>query len=199
MEHAIASCVLLSALFVLNLYLFSPAGQREKAVDSADGQEVELVRYLPRNHPKVIRRRLLSVFCSCALSFYYVHYVALSSSKHSYWTTLQLLGWHTTSWHEMNAVLLCLLHTASFFMGPLLAPLFVNDPEGFLNLEPAFSLVWWRNYIVSPVAEEFVFRACILAILRHSGYSDTFLIFASPLFFGASLLLPVRMISLLAN
>lgn len=35
-----------------------------------------------------------------------------------------------------------------------------------------------------PLTEEFVFRACVIALLHFAGYSNMYLVFASSLYFG---------------
>ena len=46
------------------------------------------------------------------------------------------------------------------------------------------NLVTWRNVVIAPVAEEYVFRACLCTVLLAGGYSDTACIFWAPFFFG---------------
>ncbi|GHJ90331.1 hypothetical protein NliqN6_6733 [Naganishia liquefaciens] len=41
-----------------------------------------------------------------------------------------------------------------------------------------------RNYIAGPISEELMFRACIIAIYKLGGFSRSFLVFLSPLWFG---------------
>jgi len=48
------------------------------------------------------------------------------------------------------------------------------------------SSVWWRNYIVGPLSEEWVFRACICPLWISAHYSIASTILFSPLFFGAA-------------
>ncbi|KAI7862869.1 CAAX protease self-immunity-domain-containing protein [Spinellus fusiger] len=47
-----------------------------------------------------------------------------------------------------------------------------------------FSLAGQRNYLVAPITEEVVFRACTLAVLSAAHHSKAYLIFVSPLYFG---------------
>jgi hypothetical protein len=46
------------------------------------------------------------------------------------------------------------------------------------------SLIFWRNYIVGPLTEEWVFRSCMCPLLICGGFSWTQTIFLSPFFFG---------------
>ncbi|KAL3628299.1 hypothetical protein CASFOL_027345 [Castilleja foliolosa] len=42
----------------------------------------------------------------------------------------------------------------------------------------------WRNYVVAPVTEELVFRACMIPLLLCGGFSTYTVIFLSPIFFS---------------
>ncbi|RUS17468.1 CAAX protease self-immunity-domain-containing protein [Endogone sp. FLAS-F59071] len=46
------------------------------------------------------------------------------------------------------------------------------------------SLVGLRNFIVAPITEEFIFRACIVSTLYLGGFSTLAIILISPLYFG---------------
>ncbi|CDZ97383.1 Prenyl protein protease [Phaffia rhodozyma] len=77
-----------------------------------------------------------------------------------------------------------------FMLAPILflGPLFTDvGLEGFnprLAFESLGSIVGIRNYIVAPLTEEIVFRACTIAIAQLSGASWTHQIFITPLWFG---------------
>ncbi|GIL68953.1 hypothetical protein Vafri_22216, partial [Volvox africanus] len=47
-------------------------------------------------------------------------------------------------------------------------------------------LVFWRNLVVAPVSEEFVFRSCMVPLLVLEGLSFQNVVFLTPLFFGAA-------------
>lgn len=55
------------------------------------------------------------------------------------------------------------------------------DPSVWLA--PFKDLIWWRNYVVAPLSEEFTFRACMLPILLQY-FRPIFAIVICPLFFG---------------
>ncbi|PWN49081.1 hypothetical protein IE53DRAFT_346440 [Violaceomyces palustris] len=74
-------------------------------------------------------------------------------------------------------------------------PLFVSWLEGGLPFQRNFdlrrdvldrfsSLFGIRNFILGPLTEEVVFRACVLSITFYSGASRSSMIFATPLYFG---------------
>ncbi|KAL3628218.1 hypothetical protein CASFOL_027264 [Castilleja foliolosa] len=46
------------------------------------------------------------------------------------------------------------------------------------------SVTSWRNYVVAPVTEELVFRACMIPLLLCGGFSTYTVIFLSPIFFS---------------
>ncbi|GLI60557.1 hypothetical protein VaNZ11_002715 [Volvox africanus] len=48
------------------------------------------------------------------------------------------------------------------------------------------SLVLWRNLVVAPLSEEFVFRSCMVPLLVLEGLSFQNVVFLTPLFFGAA-------------
>ncbi|CAO3609485.1 unnamed protein product [Cunninghamella echinulata] len=84
-----------------------------------------------------------------------------------------------------------LLLTNILFLGPLSLLYFDHDLPGQRNFDwnrDIFQLLTSfhgiRNYIFAPLTEEFVFRACIIAILYQAKSSYTYLIFLSPCFFG---------------
>lgn len=89
--------------------------------------------------------------------------------------------------------LLPLFATVVLFCGPLVQ-MIVDD-----GLDPwrpqhvwsqlrrnARSLIWWRNYVVAPVAEEWVFRACMIPLLLEAGFSAPSCVLIPPLFFGVA-------------
>lgn len=46
-------------------------------------------------------------------------------------------------------------------------------------------LIWIRNYVVAPLSEELVFRACMLVLIIHCTRPMT-AVFVCPIFFGAA-------------
>ncbi|CAD6884878.1 unnamed protein product [Tilletia controversa] len=96
--------------------------------------------------------------------------------------------------HYLPAAIIPLGLTMSLFLGPLF--------ETWLDEEllpgqrawswkecvvSKFDNIWaLRNYILAPLTEELVFRACILNFHHASGASKSTLIFATPLYFGVA-------------
>jgi prenyl protein peptidase len=142
---------------------------------------------LERDHPKTIRRRFVSVFCMLLLSPPFV-YLFGSPTLLSAQSLHVLVG---LRWSGLaTAVLLPLLLTSVLFLGPI-ATMVVGGARYRLWLMPEYwrlclrDLIWWRNHVVAPFAEEYIFRACMLPILLRC-YSPQGAVVVSPLFFGTA-------------
>ncbi|KAI8910642.1 CAAX protease self-immunity-domain-containing protein [Powellomyces hirtus] len=133
-----------------------------------------------RDDPRVVRRRFMAVLGTCGLA-------AVVSIFH-------ILSLRTNGLPA--AIVLPLILTAVLFAGPLtvewmsLTPLSLGG-----GLRKAISvghrikrymqdIIVWRNYVVGPVTEEFVFRGCMLPLFHAAGISSVTSIFTLPLFFG---------------
>lgn len=104
--------------------------------------------------------------------------------------------------HLWQATLYPLLLTALLFLGPLvmaaLDSTVEEDEEDEAKVEAGglytkiTGNVWsmttdifvWRNYVVGPLTEEWVFRACMVPVLLCAGYSPVRVMLLCPLFFG---------------
>lgn len=83
---------------------------------------------------------------------------------------------------------------ATLFAGPLVYYLYdlsmdddlaFKDPQAWL-LAGARDLRLWRNLVVAPLTEEFVFRACMVPLLALEGVPSLTIVLVTPLFFGAA-------------
>ncbi|KAL6075456.1 CAAX prenyl protease [Balamuthia mandrillaris] len=165
---AVFSCALLTVWFVGSLYLWPKA------------------RTLNRDDPVQIKRRFMSVGLVCATSVVYLWFWAASQDLFSvlYW-----MGVHGEA--LIQAATLPLLLTMILFLGPLVM-LYYDNPwgsaKGFtLWLSKNFTeLSFWRNYIVGPFTEEWVFRSCMCPLLICGGFHWSTTIFLSPFFFGVA-------------
>ncbi|KAI8974836.1 CAAX protease self-immunity-domain-containing protein [Trametes punicea] len=156
-----------------------------------------------RNDPDVIRARLLAASVSTALSvcsvFWLVHSLTPASElrKDSFTATssaLARLGVTVDfARHNPFYIILPCLVTPVLYLGPLYAswlretlPLQRRwSVRG--SLLPLFTTwIGLRNYVVGPLTEEIVFRACMLAVYHLAGASRTKMIFCSPLTFGVA-------------
>lgn len=158
-----ATCIGFTLLYVSGFYLFKQPGSR--------------------NDPNVIRARIKAVTVASFISALIVWYLL---DQQDIFTVLGLIKPKISS-HIIDPLLL----TAFLFLGPLSVMLFDQELpfQKYFDYQRDFieiftTLLGIRNYIVAPITEEFVFRACIIAILFQANYSINYLIFASPLYFG---------------
>ncbi|KAI5479216.1 hypothetical protein MNV49_003910 [Pseudohyphozyma bogoriensis] len=142
-----------------------------------------------RNHPEIIRARLLAVSVSTALSCASLALLPTSPASPSI-PTLLGLTLPSAPKQLLNLVALPLGLTATLFAGSL----YIIGLRGGLPGQK-----WWswrgavrdfggwqgvRNYIVGPLTEELVFRSCIIAVSKLAGMSKSQMIFLTPLYFG---------------
>ncbi|XP_017890193.1 CAAX prenyl protease 2 isoform X1 [Ceratina calcarata] len=161
---AILSCFVLSVMYVASLYVWG----------------------LPynSNHPTVIKQRFFSVFIMSLISPAFV-YFRINDKTFQKATMWELLG---LRWPGLfQAIVIPLLLTMILFLGPICMQGF----NGFFRLYavPMYwlgnmrTIIWWRNVVVAPLAEEWTFRACMLPLLLQC-FTPTTAIFTCPLFFG---------------
>ncbi|KAH7913367.1 CAAX protease self-immunity-domain-containing protein [Hygrophoropsis aurantiaca] len=143
-----------------------------------------------RDDPEVIKARLISVsiatFLCCAGVFVMMWHLVDGDVELALNNTFTHLGLKYISIYP-------LLVTPLLFLGPLYGrylfqslPLqqrwsFKTDVISFF-----FSIRGIRNYILAPITEEIVFRACVISVYQSSGASKTRMIFLSPISFGAA-------------
>lgn len=153
---SVAACLGLSCSFVLSLYMADVG--------------------LPRDHPRTIKRRITAVSIVTLCSPLVLLFLSDSFSFHRLLPTLgiQLHGLLPAILAPLGLVLL-------LYIGPILQNLTSGEEWG----NPLYDRhdIMIRNYIVAPIAEEIVFRSCMLPLMRpHLG--DTPSILITPLFFG---------------
>jgi len=146
-----------------------------------------------RNDPDVIRARLfavtLSTLVSCAAVLVLV-WMAMGATKKTFPAALE----STIARLGLSYVpLLACLITPLLYLGPLYYEFLVGGLPFQRRWSIKHSLLpiiatWqgWRNYILAPITEEVVFRACTLAVYHFAGLSRTKMIFLTPLTFGAA-------------
>ncbi|KAF9151798.1 CAAX prenyl protease [Linnemannia schmuckeri] len=155
---------------------------------------------LDRNHPLVIKQRFKGIALTCFVVPFYLWWLfkfsgAISTDK-SFWERLGrflgLLGISIPNniFKLVNHVVLPLLLVGCLFMGPTLMMFLSNE----LPFQQAFDwttqrqhiqgLMGLRNFVVGPISEEFIFRACMVAIVANSGARLPMMIFVLPLVFG---------------
>jgi len=153
---------MLAMLFVLSLYIW----KNDK----------------DRDHAETIQKRFISMGICCMLAplpvIGFIHCYD-PEPKYLVWLGLSPVG-------LPNALIRPLLLTATLFLGPLVDEVVLNGHPGMitgLSLHHV-NLKVLRNYVVAPLAEELVFRACICSLLVHGGWSHSFAGIVAPLMFG---------------
>ncbi|KAF9465786.1 CAAX protease self-immunity-domain-containing protein [Collybia nuda] len=148
-----------------------------------------------RDDPDVIRARLVAVmtatiFCCAGVFGMLWHFVgdAPDSLTTTFDTTAVRLGFK--SHIDLDSIYPHLV-TPLLFLGPLYAKwLGSNLPfQKFWSFETDVvkKFITWqgvRNFLLAPITEEVVFRACVLAVYHLSGASTKRMIFLGPLAFG---------------
>ncbi|XP_020896794.1 CAAX prenyl protease 2 [Exaiptasia diaphana] len=166
--RSFVACFIIAVSYVVSLYIYKSP--------------------LPRDHPKTIKQRFKSVFVVSLLAPLYVWFWsdsrsgALSVKFYSLW---RWLGIHINN--VIVASVLPLLLTMVLFLGPLVL-LFINKEIQISDLSKSItslSSVQIRNYIVAPLTEEFVYRACMLPLLIPS-FGVQWSVIICPLFFGVA-------------
>lgn len=127
-----------------------------------------------RDHPKTIFQRICAVSSVTVAAPFAVYSLCHAAEKDTGECLWQLIGFRS-NWIKPVAASLFL--NILLFAGPLLQDML----HGFDV--PERDLVFVRNLIIAPIAEEVVFRGCIVPLLvPHFG--STAAIFLAPLFFG---------------
>ncbi|KAI0330714.1 Abi-domain-containing protein [Cubamyces sp. BRFM 1775] len=201
--HALAA--FFTASYVGSLYLSKSARTIYKSDISEDikpGEErTKESDERWRDDPAVVRARMVAASISTALSVCVVYWLVRSVTPQTelakvpstaFRSTLARLG-VTTDFAYDNPVYIifpCLVIPV-LYLGPLYADWLAEtlpfqqrwSIQG--NLSPLFTtLIGLRNYVVGPITEEIVFRACMLAVYHMAGASRTKMIFLTPFFFG---------------
>ncbi|PBC33879.1 CAAX prenyl protease [Apis cerana cerana] len=172
---AILSCFVLSVMYVASLYVWNSPYSRE--------------------HPTVIKKRFFSVFIMSLISPALL-YFGMNEKVFQKATIWELLG---LRWPGLiQAIIIPLLLTMILFLGPIcvqgfngLWRLYTDHILCLIFLEPMYwfgsvrTIIWWRNLVVAPLAEEWTFRACMLPLLLQC-FTPTTAIFICPLFFGVA-------------
>lgn len=150
-------------------------------------ESLNLTGHKGRDHPKTIHQRFRSVLVVSLLSPLYVWLWADGTFEHNALSLWKYLGIRLEC--IFIAVLFPLVLTMILFAGPILL-LYLNrefvSVEGFLKYPTSWvNSINLRNYLVAPLSEEFVFRACLIPLLV-PGFGNVLPIFICPLFFGVA-------------
>ncbi|KAF9915146.1 hypothetical protein BX616_006816 [Lobosporangium transversale] len=198
------SCVLFTLLFVGSLYLFPIPGDnsrvKDKEINRSSPEYQSLRRRLGRDHPLVIQQRVKGTILTMILVPIYLwfvfSYTGVLSSELTFAARfnifLRLLGIMIPSnpIKLLSHLFMPVALVAILFLGPLFK-MFLNKELPFQS-QFQWTAHWchfkeWigiRNYIVGPISEEHVFRACMVAIAACSGASVNAMVFGLSLVFG---------------
>jgi len=194
-QTSLFSCLLFASIYVLSLYLWSNKNRYN------------------RSDPSVIKRRFISVFITCFICLILVYNLSNNSENiNSSFTLFEWIGIKFDLFNLCKATFIGILLTCILFAGPLvqylISSLYLNfkfneydnnyyhhhhhhQTTRYSTIKRLINqfiielkdLTFWRNYIVSPFTEEFVFRSCMLPLLvNHFGFGYSCMI--APLFFG---------------
>eukprot|EP00002_Diphylleia_rotans_P026089 TRINITY_DN5187_c0_g1_i2.p1 TRINITY_DN5187_c0_g1~~TRINITY_DN5187_c0_g1_i2.p1 ORF type:complete len:236 (+),score=31.90 TRINITY_DN5187_c0_g1_i2:57-764(+) len=171
--EATVHCLVLASLFVVSLYAWNLTGRPQ----------------YDRNHPIQVKRRLKSVAAACFLSPIYLIFVSTRSSFESDQPSPTLATWLGLSTSKLiESVVLSLFLTATAFLGPLCLEDKLPTPSNLrrIQLSQFSDIFFLRNVIVAPIAEEFVYRGCLVPLLWSAGFTFNQIVFWCPLFFGVA-------------
>lgn len=142
-----------------------------------------------RNTPVRIKQRWISVAITCVCSFLICLY--LYQPFPSYLAVLEDIGFRLNLVEQLVYSLTSLLSILILFFGPLYAEATRKDQtkpfQHYIDIWEDIKkgdLQTWRNVIIGPVAEEFVFRGCMCSLLLGAGWTPLATIVGSPLLFG---------------
>lgn len=163
---SVITCLILSVAYVASLYIW---GTKES-----------------RDHPSTILKRFLSIFVVMCCSVPLV-YISMNDKILQETSIAHVLGF------RLDGLLQALIIPLGLTMVLFLGSLSMQGFTGFWRLytEPMYwiwnltDLQFWRGQIVAPIAEEFVFRACMMPLLLQCSKPMT-AIFVAPLFFGVA-------------
>lgn len=132
---------------------------------------------LPRNHPTTVRRRIIAVTLVTVISPFILSLIADPVPDIA--SILNTLG---LRWKGiLPAIVMPIGLILVLYAGPLIQ--LATSSGIFAHLKDERKDVMLRNYIIAPIAEEIVFRSCIVPLfLPHLGANKSILI--TPLFFG---------------
>ena len=144
---------------------------------------------LSRDDPRQILRRFVSIMGWSFACFLIVRAFAVEENNLKGKAGADLLTWLGFPTFSLIGTIYPLLLTMSLFLGPIISGLLRIKGEFDAGLKVELYgdesvLVLFRNLVVGPFFEEFVFRNCICCLLIASGYTAMSTILLSPFLFG---------------
>nr|CAH8833652.1 unnamed protein product [Trichobilharzia regenti] len=143
----------------------------------------------PRDHPETIKRRVMSVFVTGTISMIHVlTFIHLPEHPVFQLSSYELGKVFLRSDGLLEAIVISVTLTLVLYFGVILDDICCGYISALFDAEYWKSRVlnWMglRNFIIAPMFEEFVFRACITFHLRPLFSSCIMLCFVSTLFFS---------------
>lgn len=166
LQQSIGGAVAISSSYVLGIHVFGRKG-------------------LSRDDPRVIKSRMVGCTIGTAGAVYLFKYL-MGHNDPDPTTLLPLLGIRKSG--LVPAIVNTIGLTGTLFAGPILQSiieLLSGNNTAIENLltEENGKLLAFRAYVMAPVTEELVFRACLVPLMRPF-FTDAGLTAAVPLFFG---------------
>jgi len=162
---ALLGSAMMGSVFVGSLHLWKLIGYRDTNRDEAG----------------TIQRRFVSVLFACVFSAAVIAGLAQQQADSD--SLLELLGLRCAE--PGRAIISSLALTAVLFLGPIVQHLVdVSEDAAYLVSLPGPKWVTLRNHVLAPVAEEFVFRACLVRLWVGAGFPPGAIIVFSPFCFA---------------
>ncbi|KAK4472959.1 hypothetical protein MN116_004161 [Schistosoma mekongi] len=169
--HEVLNCILYASLFISGLYF-------------AGGN-------FPRDHPETIKRRVVSVFVTGTISMIHVLTFIRSPERPLFQLSSYEFGKVFIRLDGLfEAVITSIILTLVLYLGVLLDDIFNGNLSVLFDAQywkgRIFNWISFRNFVIAPLAEELIFRACITFHLLPLFSSCIMLCFISSLFFSVS-------------
>ncbi|KTW26095.1 hypothetical protein T552_02990 [Pneumocystis carinii B80] len=148
-----------------------------------------LVLYIPsinvnlalRDTPAIIRYRIKVILYFCVFCGLSTAWLTKPSNKEYFPHAFFILGiWPCNIWDVVRPVILVF----SLFLGPFVKKtILLSDPSITRRSATSSSIdrsvkyyINWRNYVVGPFSEEFIFRSCMISLLHQKSVLKIILI-----------------------
>ncbi|XP_037937199.1 CAAX prenyl protease 2-like [Teleopsis dalmanni] len=163
---SVSCCFGLSLIYVASLYVWNNKHNRD--------------------HPTTVKKRFCSVFVVMLIAPVFV-YAFSSNELLEEVNFLQILGIRLAGLWQ--AIVVPFLLTLLLFLGPICVQMQNETLRIFIDLNywksNVSNLIWWRNHVVAPLSEEFVYRGCMMPLILQS-FTPMQAVFITPLFFGTA-------------
>lgn len=188
-EHALFYALCMSTCFVLSLYVLVPLKIRK--LDRDDDVHIKW---------RIFATTTAAIGCLTTFPLILCSFNDIPTKDQP--SVMQLLGINV----EISTVLLVLAHTCILYTGSIMATILqiyeivtrqrrrgracsYFEIFKMICISPIFDPFWpqIRNLFTAPFLEEFVFRACMVPLLRQSlSNNTTMIVWITPLFFGVA-------------